>query len=112
MAGDPILFPTWSYAGSISYDWVLDGFDITTEANYAYRDEHPSWLGTKYDVEAYWLANASLSLAPQGADWAVTFWARNLFDQDYDLTRNFFTSADIAQPGRPRTLGIRLNWQY
>jgi len=111
-SGDPILFPTWSYAGSVSYDFELNGFDVTTEANYAYRDEHPSWLGTKYDVPDYWLTNASLRLAPQGASWELTFWARNLFDVDYDLTRNFFTSADIAQPGRPRSLGIRVNWQY
>ncbi len=112
MANTPILFPAWSYSGSVSYDWVLSGFDVTTEANYAYRDEHISWLGPKYDVEAYWLANASVALSPQGANWSLTFWARNLFDQEYDLTRNFFTSADIAQPGRPRTVGLRLNWQY
>ena len=111
-SGDPILFPAWSYAGTVSYDFALNGFDITTEANYSYRDQHPSWLGAKYDVPDYWLANASVALAPQGADWSLTFWARNLFDQEYDLTRNFFTSADIAQPGRPRTLGLRLNWQY
>lgn len=111
-SGDAILFPRWSYGGTVSYDFVVDGFGITTEASYAYRDEHPSWLGTKYDVPAYWLTNASVRMGPEGANWDVTFWARNLFDTQYDLTRNFFTSADIAQPGRPRALGIRLNWQY
>ena len=111
-SGDPILFPAWSYAGSASYDWTVSGFAVTAEANYSYRDDYPSWLGVKYDVEAYWLANASVTVGPENANWSVTFWARNLFDQEYDLTRNFFTSADIAQPGRPRTIGARLSLQY
>ena len=111
-AGDPILFPAISYAGSISYDWTVSGFAVTAETNYSYRDDYPSWLGAKYDVPDYWLANASVTMGPEAANWSVTFWARNLFDQEYDLTRNFFTSADIAQPGRPRTIGARLSLQY
>ncbi|MNQ78334.1 TonB dependent receptor [compost metagenome] len=112
-AGDPILFPAWSYGGSISYDWTVSGFAVTAETNYSYRDEYPSWLGAKYDVPSYWLANASVTVGPEDANWSVTFWARNLFDQEYDLTRNFFVpTASIAQPGRPRTVGARLSLQY
>ncbi len=111
-SGQKIPFPAWSYGGSVSYDWTVGGFAVTAEANYSYRDEYPSWLGAKYDVEAYWLANASITVGPEDADWSIAFWARNLFDQDYDLTRNFFTSADIAQPGRPRTIGARLTLRY
>ncbi|MEG1029227.1 MAG: TonB-dependent receptor, partial [Brevundimonas sp.] len=107
-----IPFPAISYAGSVSYDWTVSGFAVTAEANYSYRDEYPSWLGVKYDVPDYWLANASVTVGPENANWSVTFWARNLFDQEYDLTRNFFTNADIAQPGRPRTIGARLSLQY
>ena len=47
-SGDPILFPAWSYSGSISYDWSVSGFAVTAETNYSYRDEYPSWLGAKY----------------------------------------------------------------
>lgn len=111
-SGDEIPFPALSYGGSISYDWTVSGFAVTAETNYAYRDEYPSWLGARYDVEAYWLANASVTVGPEDANWSVTFWARNLFDQEYDLTRNFFTNASIAQPGRPRTIGARLSLQY
>lgn len=111
-SGDEIPFPSLNYGGSISYDWTVSGFAVTAETNYSYRDEYPSWLGARYDVEAYWLANASVTVGPEDANWSVTFWARNLFDQDYDLTRNFFTNASIAQPGRPRTIGARLSLQY
>ncbi|MFC5387816.1 TonB-dependent receptor [Brevundimonas bullata] len=112
-SGDDIPFPAISYSGSISYDWTVSGFAVSAEANYSYRDEYPSWLGAKYDVPDYWLANASVTVGPENANWSVTFWARNLFDQEYDLTRNFFMpSASIAQPGRPRTIGARLSLQY
>ncbi|MFT4911731.1 MAG: iron complex outermembrane receptor protein [Brevundimonas sp.] len=111
-SGRDIPFPAVSYGGAAAYDWGVEGFDLTAEANYSYRDDYPSWLGVRYDVPAYWLANASLTVSPAVGRWSVTGFVRNLFDQEYDLTRNFFTSADIAQPGRPRTYGIRLGYQY
>ncbi len=42
----------------------------------------------------------------------MALWGRNIFDRDYDLTRNFFTSADIAQPARPASYGIRISAEY
>tara|TARA_R110002167_G_scaffold17426_24_gene66583 strand:+ start:2215 stop:4422 length:2208 start_codon:yes stop_codon:yes gene_type:complete len=111
-SGVEIPFPAVSYGGSATYDWGVDGFDVTGEVNYSYRDEYPSWLGAKYDVPSYWLVNASVMISPQGGAWSASLFVRNLFDQEYDLTRNFFTSADIAQPGRPRTVGVRLSYQY
>ncbi|MBX3476071.1 MAG: TonB-dependent receptor [Brevundimonas sp.] len=111
-SGQEIPFPAISYGGSASYDWMAGGFALTAEVNYSYRDEYPSWLGVKYDVPSYWLANASLTFSPSAGPWSATVFVRNLFDQEYDLTRNFFTSADIAQPGRPRTWGVRLSYQY
>tara|TARA_R110002012_G_scaffold322025_2_gene553871 strand:+ start:60439 stop:62589 length:2151 start_codon:yes stop_codon:yes gene_type:complete len=111
-SGQDIPFPALSYGGSAAYDWSVRGFALTAEANYSYRDDYPSWLGVRYDVPAYWLANASLTVSPEAGQWSVTGFVRNLFDEEYDLTRNFFTSADIAQPGRPRTYGVRLTYQY
>jgi hypothetical protein len=37
---------------------------------------------------------------------------RNIFNEKYDLTRNFFTSADIAQPARPVSYGVRFGLKY
>ena len=111
-SGQDIPFPAVSYGGSVAYDRAVDGFDLTAEVNYSYRDDYPSWLGARYDVPSYWLANASLTVSPAMGAWSMTGFVRNLLDQEYDLTRNFFTSADIAQPGRPRTYGIRLSYQY
>lgn len=111
-SGEEIPFPAVSYGGSAAYDWMVENFDVTGEVNYSFRDDYPSWLGVKYDVPSYWLVNASVMLSPQAGPWSATLFVRNLFDQEYDLTRNFFTTADIAQPGRPRTVGVRLSYQY
>ncbi|WP_339870672.1 TonB-dependent receptor [uncultured Brevundimonas sp.] len=111
-SGVEIPFPAVSYGGSAAYDWRADRLDVTAEVNYSYRDDYPSWLGVKYDVPSYWLFNASVMVSPQAGPWSAALFVRNLFDQEYDLTRNFFTTADIAQPGRPRTFGVRLSYQY
>jgi outer membrane receptor protein involved in Fe transport len=43
----------------------------------------------------------------------VTLWGRNIFNRDYDLTRNFFlNTANVAQAGNPATFGIRFNYKY
>ncbi|MBV1905509.1 MAG: TonB-dependent receptor [Pseudomonadales bacterium] len=108
-AGESLPFPEFSYSGSVSYTWEVSGFGFLAETNYSYHDDYPSWLGPVYDVENYWLVNASVNLFPSESRWSVGIWVRNLFDEEYDLTRNFFTSADIAQPGRERTFGIRVS---
>ncbi len=106
-AGEDLPFPNYSYSGSVNYIWDIGDYGLLAETNYSYRDFYNSWLGPVYDVEDYWLANASINLAPTDGPWTVGLWVRNMFDQEYDLTRNFFTSADIAQPGRERTYGVR-----
>ena len=111
-SGQRIPFPHWSYGGSITYDMPIKQYIVSANATYSYRDRYPSWLGTLYDVKGYWLANAEVSLSPASGPWQFTIWGRNIFNQHYDLTRNFFTSADIAQPGRPRTYGVRLSVRY
>jgi outer membrane receptor protein involved in Fe transport len=110
--GEPLKFPKWSYNGDVSYNWLVGDYRLTAQADWSWHDKYPSWLGPKYDVESYWLANASFTVGPDAGPWSVGVWVRNLFDKDYDLTRNFFVNADIAQPGAPRTYGVRLDYRY
>ncbi|HEX8231761.1 MAG TPA: TonB-dependent receptor [Caulobacteraceae bacterium] len=111
-SGQSIKFPEWSYGGQISYDWDMAGFHWSAETDYSFHDDYPSWLGTKYDVADYWLVNASATFGPQGGPWTLGVFARNLFDEEYDLTRNFFVFADIAQTGTPRTIGARASYSF
>lgn len=107
-------FPPLSYAGSVSYQIRLDGFVVEPQFDYSYRDKRkPLFLGPTYDIDSYWLANASLTVSPDDGPWAVTLYGRNIFDRKYDLERNFFISGiNVASPGDPATIGIRLRYTY
>jgi len=111
-SGQEIPFGKYTYGGSVAYSADVGEFVVVSELNYSWRDKQKSWLGTKYDVDAYWLANASVTLSPAEGPWTAGVWVRNLFDEEYDLTRNFFTEAEVGQRGTPRTYGVRLSYAY
>lgn len=107
-------FPAWSYLGSVDYVWDLGDYDLEAETNYAFHDKaKPVLLGPTYNVDSYWLANANITLTPHGGPWSVSLWGRNILDEKYDLTRNFFLPGiSIAAPGEPATWGIRVGVKY
>ncbi|WP_347302370.1 TonB-dependent receptor [Croceibacterium sp. TMG7-5b_MA50] len=111
-AGETIPFPRWSAGGSAAWDLPLGRLVLTPSTTVTWRSRYPSWLGATYDIPAYFVANAELALAPADGSWRVALWGRNIFDREYDLTRNFFTSADIAQPARPASYGVRVSATY
>lgn len=107
-----IPFPKWSWGAAISYAKPVGDFVVTPSATFTYRSKYPSWLGRTYDIGAYFVTNAEVSLAPADGKWTLSIWGRNIFNEKYDLTRNFFTSADIAQPARPVSYGVRFGLKY
>lgn len=110
--GDDLNFPKLSYGGSVSYGWNVGGFELTAQTDYSYRDTYNSWLGKKYNIDKYWLTNARLDLTQKGAPWTVGIFGHNIFDRNYDQTRNFFVNADVAQAGQPATYGVQLSYVY
>ena len=111
--------PEWSYNGSATYTWSLDPFELSAEVDYSFRDTlHQVLLGPDYDVQSYWLANFNITLSPKQGPWSVSVYGRNIFDEKYDLTRNFFTGdaagklISIAAPGRPATFGVRGAYRF
>ena len=111
-AGQDQGFPHWSYNGSARYRMPLGGYVLEGEGDYAYHGTlDPVLLGPNFRVHDYWLVNATLTLGK--GPWSVGLYARNLFDQHYDLTRNFFLGGiDIAAPGRPRSFGVRGRYSF
>ena len=111
-AGQDQGFPHWSYNGSATYRMPVGDYALTAQADYAYRGTlDPVLLGPNFKVHDYWLVNATLTLGR--GPWSVGLYARNLLNQHYDLTRNFFLGGiDIASPGRPRSVGVRGRYSF
>ena len=100
---------------------------MRTEVNYSYHDKYdqPFLLenldasgnivgAPQFQVDSYWLANASVTLAPaSGKSWAVSLWVHNLTDQKYYLTKNFFLpSTNVGLAGEPTTFGVRVKLTF
>jgi iron complex outermembrane recepter protein len=114
--GQDIDFPKTSYGGQVAYTLPVGGYQLRAETNYSYRDKYPQLflLGPVFTNDSYWLANASVTLSPQSAaDWSVSVWVRNLTNQKYYLTKNFFLpDTNVAAAGEPTTVGVRLKWAF
>ena len=112
--GEDEGFPHWSYTGSASYTIDVARYDLTAQTDYAYHGPNePVLLGPLFRVHDYVLINGTITIGPHGGPWSVGVYARNLLDQGYDLTRNFFLAGiDVASPGRPRSFGVRGRYAF
>lgn len=117
-AGQDLGFPNLSYQGFITAEWsIADGWNAGARLDYSYRDDlELPLLGPIYRVDNYWLANAQVAVGPDDGRWELALWGRNIFNADYDETRNFFIAsggaADLAAPGQPATYGARVSLRY
>jgi outer membrane receptor protein involved in Fe transport len=112
-SGQRLPIANWSYQGSASYSLPIGGAVIEPAVDYSYRDDMPSFLGPVYTVRERWIANATLTVRSPDGRRSIGLYARNLFGERYDLTRNFFlANASIASPGRPASYGARLQYAF
>ena len=113
--GADIDFPKGSYGGQVAYTFAAGNLNVRAETNYSYRDKYPQifLLGPGFTNDSYWLANASITLLPSQGKWSFSVWARNLTNQRYYLTKNFFLpGTNVAAAGEPTTVGIRVKWSF
>jgi len=119
--GEDMGLPQISYQGYIDYDTsVSDRYSIGFRFDYSYRDEVlPPLLATNartdFTVDDFWLASAQIKFYPTDGNWEIALWGRNIFNTDYDETRNFFVDggiADVVAPGMVATYGLRLTLSY
>ncbi|PZU57188.1 MAG: TonB-dependent receptor [Sphingobium sp.] len=116
-SGDRIPFLSTTAGANISYEIPAGEYLVTPSASISYRSKAITWLdllrpGVGFAVPSYTLVDGDLALSPASRKWTVALWGRNLFDKDYDLTRNFFTSSNVYQAGRPRTYGVRASFNF
>ena len=117
-SGQDLGFPNLSYQGFITVKkQISEGWIASARFDYSYRDDLAlPLLGDAYRVDNYWLTNAQIAFGPYDGRWELAIWGRNIFNTDYDETRNFFIApggvADIAAPGLPATYGARVSIRY
>ncbi len=110
-SGKAMPIPRWSLGGNASYARIVGHNFLQAQINTSYRDRQTASrliFTPVYDVAPYALVNGSLTYARAGAPWSLELWGRNLLDRRYELTRNFFINAQVAAPGAPRMIGVRL----
>ncbi|MCI1728298.1 MAG: TonB-dependent receptor [Chiayiivirga sp.] len=113
--GASLDFPRLSAGAQLAHALELSHgrIDLVIGASYRSRYEQTVLLGRGYGLDPYWLANASLSFSPRGTRWSLGAYARNLFDADHDLTRNYYLPGTaVVARGEPREVGLRLAWGF
>ena len=120
-SGERLGPPELTYSGRVTYNGVLAGgrWLWNGAIDYSYRsDTDPPLLkaasGEGYGVPAYWLVNANFAVQAFGSPWQFGVWGRNILDEEYDETRNFFAGVDwtpISAPGQPATYGVRIAYR-
>jgi outer membrane receptor protein involved in Fe transport len=118
LAGQALYFPRLSYGGGADYRFAVGGWSLLAHGDVSFHDKSRTLLNRinpAYDFAApsYWLANARLEFAPSDAKWSATLSVRNLFNEHYDLTRNFFDlPLPVAAAGAPRTVSLQLHYDF
>ena len=118
LAGQPLYFSRLSYGGSVAYQFGAGSWLFNAQADASYRDKTRTFLtrlnpAFDFEVPGYWLANARIEMGPAEAKWRATVYVRNLFDKQYDLTRNFFDlPLPVAAAGAPRTFGVQVRYDF
>jgi iron complex outermembrane receptor protein len=126
--GHDLDFPKTSYGGEVALTLPVGNYRLRSEVNYSYHDKYDqvfllenvqdgtgSLVGPpQYQIDAYWLANAGVTLLPATGDaWQLGLWVRNLTNQKYFLTKNFFLpGTNVAAAGEPTTFGVRVAMKF
>ncbi|KXV50300.1 TonB-dependent receptor [Acetobacter tropicalis] len=111
--GESLPFPKITVNGSVSYNWSIGDYFLTTGMDYSLRSTYHSLFGTRYNVAGYTLWGANIGFGPKDGKWSVAAFGKNIFDKKYDVERNYFVDgANIALAGMPATWGVRLSVNY
>ena len=96
-AGDSVMYcsvdskistiPDFTSSINTEFDFKLFGQNAFVRGLWSYYGKQDN-LGGPYEADAYNIVNLYAGLRGANDDWEVSFWARNLFDEDNKLTQN------------------------
>nr|WP_277611295.1 TonB-dependent receptor [Microbulbifer celer] len=96
------------------YEWTVSQFDAYWQAGVQYSDE--SWSSIvvqpndRFKQDAYTTADASVGLREM--NWGAELYAENLTDERAELFINTLDASKRITTNRPRTLGVRVTYDF
>ncbi len=115
-AGTELLYsPEISLDLALEQTFELGDYDLTFFADASYRSEQQTDLSfTPQTVaEEYVTANFQLTLAPVDANWSISAFLNNAFDERYLVNTNVGNSgAFYGEHSPPRQYGVRAKYEF
>lgn len=109
---DIIRAPFVQLSGSADYTVPVGDGEVRLAAN-AYYSGHSYWDTLNYFREpSYVLVGGELSWRPDASPLRITAWGDNLLNEKYSLTVTASGTATSQVLARPRTYGVRLNYDF
>ncbi len=107
--------PRWQLNGSASYDLPVSadmGLRFDTTVSYQGRTDGALGGDPEFNVDAYTIVNANVTLHALDDHWSVGIFARNLFNENYWTATDILTDTTFRVPGMVRTYGLQLSARY
>jgi iron complex outermembrane recepter protein len=102
----------FNVGGELTTDFFQHKDALTLRLSYAYQDEL-FWLPDNFQTEdAYGLLDGRVTLAPEDANWSLSFWGKNLTDELYRTNIIAFLGDEVSTLGAPRTYGVSLGYSF
>jgi iron complex outermembrane receptor protein len=100
--------PDTQLAAGIDYRLGMASFIV----NYSWQSEM-FWATDNIAKEpSYALLDARINVAPEGKEWSVGIWGKNLTDELYRVNIIPFFGEEVSQFGPPKTYGIDLTLKF
>jgi len=79
---------------------------------YTWQDKMP-WAHTNVSWEDDWgMLDGRIGLSPEGKNWSVALWGRNLTDEDIRANVIEFLGGDVSLYNPPRTYGVEVAYRF
>lgn len=107
--------PEWQLSGALSYDGDVSALlGVRGNINFNYQSSTSSSLigEAGYEIDAYTTVNASVALYSAQRGWEVGAFAKNLFNENYWTSANYYADVVYRVPGQTRTFGLTLGYRF
>ena len=114
------LAPTWQLNIALQHTAQMGAGTLISRLDYVFIDERYSIQdvsnGPDKLIPSQSLLNARVGYRPNGGNWGVSVWAKNLADDNTLVYRNFATAFGNFSPSgmyqEPRTYGVSLDYSF